>query len=358
MSRWLLDSPTLLGPTIGDLVFRPIDREGISPLVVDAGARNGMYLLPDSYTERATLIGFEPNPDEYRKLVENSTDAQIYFARQGIPSPRFKAARFHDCALWDNSGRQTLYVTRGTGACTLMGPVKPYMRDTYYLYPQGHKSRSVSFCDLHAEVLSTTDIPCATLDSLIPDRETIDFLKMDVEGAELRVLRGADRLLSSGRALFIRSEFQLLSYYEEHPLLGDQQRYLADRGFRLIDLVFDHPRYRRGHVDIAAESDRGMLMAGDAVFVRDPDCNRLSPIELHRLAALALVFRFSAFGLSLLQDAKLLSKAELAAVEQAIRDTPIKGWKGRLLERWANVPVMAYQALQKVATAARRLRPQ
>jgi FkbM family methyltransferase len=356
VGRWLLDTRTRLGPTIGDLVFAPIDQDNISPTVVDAGARNGMHLLPESYAKRATLIGFEPNDAEYRKLVENRTDAQLYFANHGIPSARFKDARFHQCALWDSDGRQTLYVTQGAGACTLMGPVKPLMRNTYYLYPEARRLNDKSFHDLHAAVLSTVDIPCAALDGLIPEDETIDFLKIDVEGAELRVLRGAERLLSSGKVLFVQSEFQLFSYYDEHPLLGDQQRHLADRGFRLIDLIFDHPRYRRGRIEIPAASDRGMLMAGDAIFVRDPDRAPMSSIELHRLAALSLVFWFSAFGMSLLHDAKLLSPAELAAIEDAIRTTPRKGWRGRLLEGWANLPVKLFRSFQSARSAAQRWR--
>jgi FkbM family methyltransferase len=353
MSRWLLDASTRLGRSVGDIVLGPLDKAGVDLLVVDAGARNGMYLLPASYTRRATLVGFEPNPVEYRKLVENNTDSEKYFARQGVVAPRFKSNRFHDCALWDSDGEQTLYLTRGAGACTLMGPTKPLMTDTYYLYREGHPGRNKSFYDLHAEVLSTEPIACRALDNLIPDDETVDFLKIDVEGAELRCLRGAERLLSSGRVLFIQSEFQLMPYYNEHPLLGDQQRYLADRGYRLIDLVLDHPRYRRGEVDVPNGSDRGMLMAGDAIFVRDPDAVKMTSLELHRLAALALVFRFSALGLSLLRDAKLLSSEEMDAVVQTIRTTPIKGWKGRLLDRWAQLPVDAYSALQKMKATLR-----
>lgn len=353
MSRWLLDAPTRLGRTVGDIVLGPVDKAGADLLVVDAGARNGMYLLPASYTKRATLVGFEPNPVEYKKLVDNSTDSEKYFAQQGITPPKFKGNRFHDCALWDSDGEQTLYITRGPGACTLMGPAKPLMKDTYYLYREGHPGRAKSFYDLHAEVLSTEPIACRALDNLIPDDETVDFLKIDVEGAELRCLRGADKLLQSGRVLFIQSEFQMVSYYGEHPLLGDQQRYLADRGYRLIDLVLDHPRYRRGATDVPDASDRGMLMAGDAVFVRDPDVVAMTPLELHRLAAVALVFRFSAFALSLLRDAKLLSDEEMAAVVEAIRETPIKSWKGRLLERWAQLPVEVYGSLQKMKSKLR-----
>lgn len=350
MGRSLLDSRTSVGATIGDLIFAPVEQAGISPLVVDAGARNGMFLLPESYTRRAKLVGFEPNAVEHQKLVANDTDAQRYFARQGVTVPRFKEARFHDCALWDNDQAHTLYHTRGTGAFTLMGPVRPMMRDVYYLYPEGHKGRRVSFYDLHAAVESTSTVACRRLDQLMAADETVDFLKIDVEGAELRVLRGADNFLSQGRVLFIQSEFQMFPYYEEHPLLCDQHRYLADRGFRLIDLVFDHPRYRRGKTDISQACERGLLFAGDAIFVRDPDQTKMSPIELHRLAALALVFRFSSFGLSLLRDARLLGEPELDAIEQAIRNTPIKSWKGRLAERWANFPYAIHQALSRLAS--------
>jgi FkbM family methyltransferase len=353
MSRWLFDAPTRLGRTVGDIVLAPVNKAGVDLLVVDVGARNGMYLLPPSYTKRATLVGFEPNPAEYKKLVENNTDAEKVFALQGISPPRFSANRFHDCALWDSDGEQTLYVTRGAGACTLMGASKPLMKDTYYLYPEGHPGRIRSFYDLQAEVLHTEPISCRALDNLIPNNETVDFLKIDVEGAELRCLRGAERLLNDGRILFIQSEFQLMSYYNEHPLLGDQHRYLADRGYRLIDLVLDHPRYRRGKIDVPDASDRGMLLAGDAVFVRDPDVERMTAIDLHRLAALALIFRFSAFGLSLLRDASLLSAEEMDAVVGAIRNTPIKSWKGRFLDRWARLPVDVHGALQRMTSKLR-----
>ena len=63
------------GQTIGDIVFAPLDAKGIEPVVVDLGARNGMMLLPASYARRARLIGFEPNPEEAKKLITKTTDS-------------------------------------------------------------------------------------------------------------------------------------------------------------------------------------------------------------------------------------------------------------------------------------------
>ncbi len=202
-------------------------------------------------------------------------------------------------------------------------------------------------------MVATETIPTRRLDEIVAAGQTIDFLKIDVEGAELRVLRGSERLLHDGEVLCIRSEFQVLPYYDEHPLLGDQHRYLADHGYRLIDLELNHQRYRRGKIDVPAASDRGMVMAGDAVFIRDPDRTSLSPVALHRLAAIALALDFTTLALSLLRDAALLSPAELSAVESAIRATPIKGWKGRLVERWANLPGVAYALLQRARPKGR-----
>jgi len=45
-------------------------------------------------------------------------------------------------------------------------------------------------------------VDCVTLDSLFPDR-TPDFVKLDVEGAEFRVLSGAQRILREGKCRFL-----------------------------------------------------------------------------------------------------------------------------------------------------------
>jgi hypothetical protein len=79
------------GRAIGELALRPLDEAGAQPMVVDVGARNGFLLLPPTYTERATLVGFEPNPVEYEKLVRGTTDAARWLAERGIVAPRFNA---------------------------------------------------------------------------------------------------------------------------------------------------------------------------------------------------------------------------------------------------------------------------
>ena len=81
-----------------------------------------------------------------------------------------------------------------------------------------------------------------TLDSLLTeiDIHSVDVMKVDVEGAELGVLRGAQQLLSSDRAPVVVFEF--VDWAEarisgQQP--GDAQRALLSKGFRLFELTSD-----------------------------------------------------------------------------------------------------------------------
>ncbi len=310
----------------------------MQPVVVDVGARNGFLLLPPAYTERATLVGFEPNPVEYEKLVKGETDAGRWLAEQGISAPRFKQERFFPYALWDRAEACTLSITRGAGACTLMGETTPIARNIYFKHPGDDPRRRGSLHDVQTEVLSTETLQCKRLDELFADGEVVDFLKIDVEGAELRVLRGAEALLRERRVLFVRAEFQLVPYYAEHALLCDQHRFLEDRGFRLLDLDFAHPRYRRGSIDLPDRSDRGLLLAGDALYSLDPDRLELPPIVRQRIAAVALAFGLTGYGLSLIQEASLLPDDDIASVAAALAAPPARSLQGRLLDAWVAFP--------------------
>jgi FkbM family methyltransferase len=46
-------------------------------------------------------------------------------------------------------------------------------------------------------------LPCKTLDSLIPEKSDISFLKIDVEGAELQVLEGAREIIKNSHPFMI-----------------------------------------------------------------------------------------------------------------------------------------------------------
>jgi len=51
--------------------------------------------------------------------------------------------------------------------------------------------------------INPISVDVVTLDSLLPDMPTVDLIKIDVEGHELQVLRGAADLISQHRPLVI-----------------------------------------------------------------------------------------------------------------------------------------------------------
>jgi Methyltransferase FkbM domain len=110
------------------------------------------------------------------------------------------------------------------------------------------------------EPRGTTTVNTTTLDSWAQSAHAgpIDVLKVDVQGAELDVLRGAETSLASVRMLELEVEFQPL--YERQPLFGDVDHFLRERGFvlwRLRDIA---------HCGLTpARRDERAFVTGDAV---------------------------------------------------------------------------------------------
>jgi FkbM family methyltransferase len=117
--------------------------------------------------------------------------------------------------------------------------------------------RHVQAAPQSAYVASET-VPATTVDELVeghglaPERT---LLKIDVQGYEMPVLRGAARTLD--RFACVRTEMSLVPLYEGQALLPDVLTELDAHGFELWDL-------ERGFVDPGS----GRLLQADGVFFR------------------------------------------------------------------------------------------
>lgn len=325
---YALDKKLSDGRNVAEVVFAPLLAANIEPVVIDVGARNGMHetVIPNSYASRSAIVGFEPNPEEYEKLVAQKTDAQ----RVGAPMSRFKREEYFQYALWDKEEQRPFYITAGAGACTLMGETSTAICNRMWL-----DGNDRSYSEVHTDVRKTTPVECQRLDNILPLGKTVDILKLDVEGGELAVLNGSTELLKRKNILFVKSEFLLTPYYDECPVLGHQHVLLHDHGFRLIDMDFDHAPYSRSKPSIPASVDRRMVYGGDAYFILDPDRNALDPLMTHRLGVASLVFNFTTLATSLFRDAALLSDKEIDAIEVAIS----KNWTSKRFRHiWAQIP--------------------
>ena len=136
--------------------------------IVDAGANKGDWsLIASELFPQASVHSFEIVPETYSRLVENCGQ------RKNIAC--------HNVGLSDKEGTTTVFFSpdkSGVATCV------PNFSEQFHKYePEKIEAR-----------VSTGDLFCA--DHGI---ETIDFLKIDVEGYEHKVLKGFEGMLKKAK---------------------------------------------------------------------------------------------------------------------------------------------------------------
>ncbi len=139
--------------------------------VIDVGANVGWYtaLFFQQIGPKGRLLSIEPDSSNFARLEK-------YYALQGSPS-RFQLIQ---AAVGAQEGVLPLYLNQDSGANTIV----PELGQSY-----GNNSRGI------------VEVQIKTLDQLAQQFhfDTVDFLKIDVERAELLVLQGAKELLQDKR---------------------------------------------------------------------------------------------------------------------------------------------------------------
>lgn len=82
-------------------------------------------------------------------------------------------------------------------------------------------------------VVSTEEMDTKRLDDL-PEVAQTDYLKLDIQGAELDVLKGATNLLK--RIVVVNTEVEFVPLYKDQPLFADVDTFLRAHGFLLHSL--------------------------------------------------------------------------------------------------------------------------
>jgi FkbM family methyltransferase len=146
-----------------------------TPVIWDVGGHIGYHALGFAARDSAaTVVSFEPNPANLSRLRTNlDRNADLAVRIEVLP-----------IALADQSGELTLVasddVDGGGSSCSFLSGSDPPLSDTAY------------------DTFERTSVAVRTIDDLAYDgsRPAPSLIKVDVEGAELMVLRGALRTIS------------------------------------------------------------------------------------------------------------------------------------------------------------------
>jgi FkbM family methyltransferase len=142
---------------------------------------------------------------------------------------------------------------------------------------------------------------------------SIDFIKIDTDGADYGVLLGAERIMAESPCLGIFIEVQFHGDVSaEANLFCNIDSLLRARGFSLFDIeVYRYSRSvlpKRFVYDIPAQTIEGQVVSGDALYLRDagdPDYEKIWDTSLPagkilKLAALSEVYGLEDFAAEVL----------------------------------------------------------
>lgn len=217
---------------------------GQPPVVVDIGARRGFEPHWSVYDDQVKLIGFEADAEECERLNQQAAGS---------------GNRFFPVALHQNKGKRPFYVTAYPSSSGFYEANMRYVQR----FPD----------EVNLSVIKTVEMDTVDFDSFAGENgiDSVDFIKLDTEGCELDILKGATKLLKKVIGLSIEVEF--LQWHKEQPVFSDVDSFLRPLGFRLYDLAIKRHSRKALPVPTASPTpgpvEQGQVIWGQALYLRD-----------------------------------------------------------------------------------------
>jgi FkbM family methyltransferase len=208
----------LAQPSEAEQEVRRLFRASETLVICDIGACEGedsirfARLFP-----RARVFAFEPLP-------ANQTLIRANFTRYGVTN-----AELVPVALSDRAGEASFHVSSGRPSNLFAGENWNYGNKSSSLLPPASTSPMHGWI----EFKETVKVRTMTLDAFCAERglDRIDFIQMDVQGAEQMVLNGARTMLPRTTAIWLEVSDQEL--YKGQKLRTDIEAFMCSHGFTL-----------------------------------------------------------------------------------------------------------------------------
>lgn len=210
-------------------------------VLIDVGARRGFHPIFNKL--KSTIkIGFEPEKKECDRLNEKKNINEYYYP----------------VALSNIDQKISFYNSKNPGSSGV------------FLVNKDFFSRFVGGDNL--EVTSIEEIYTTTLDNFSKSKQIndLDFLKIDTEGFDLMVLKGAKDIVNQF-CLGVQSEVHFNPVHKNSPYFGKVHELMEEYGLNLYILEpIKTVRRKYAEKKNINPLSYGQVLHGEAVFLRDP----------------------------------------------------------------------------------------
>lgn len=189
-----------------------------NPVVFDVGSNVGQTVATvRKHLRNPVLHCFEPTPSTFARLSEQCG--------------KLNDVHLNNVGLADRAGELVLHTMGRSEMNSFLRPL----------------------ADAGEEVVEREVVPVTTVDDYCAQQslESIDVLKIDAQGFDLDVIKGARQMIAENRVHLIYLELIFSKMYEGVPRFDEIYGHLADSGFDLVCLYRFSFKYDRAAVSDA-----------------------------------------------------------------------------------------------------------
>jgi len=174
-----------------------------NPIILEAGGHIGRDTIKmKKIWPESTIYTFEPVPALFEQLKKNTA--------------HLKQVYCYPYALSNKTGKQTLYVSSGrSDACSSLKEPKECLETNPTIIFE-----------------NTIEVPTITIDEWAQQNniKKIDFMWLDLQGAELEALKSAQTILANTHVIHV--EINITERYKNMPLFEEIDSWLQKQNFR------------------------------------------------------------------------------------------------------------------------------
>jgi len=227
--------------------------------------------------DHINLIGFEPNPEQCELLNRDNCE--------------YSNARFLPYAIGEFEEDKIFNLTNYHECCSLLKPNSAWLDRFEY----------GSFFKVEEELKIKTK-PLNKIEEI--QGNSIDAIKIDAQGFELPILKGANKVID--QIFLIEIETGLHKNYIEETTFEEISYYLKGLGFMCMKIK-QQPAQKRANIASSWKVSNGQAMACESIWVKDfknlsdVDLQKVSRDKLLSVLSLGWLFNFSDLCLELLE---------------------------------------------------------